>query len=374
MRRGSIRPHSGSKKRSLNTKLMMHKKVEHWGKVSSGEEVQLVTLTNSSGASVAFSNYGARVVSVKVPDNKGDISEVVLGYSSLEGYLKGVEWFGCIVGRYANRIGGSRFSLNGKTYQLQPNEGDNHLHSADVGFSHRPWKLIQGEGGNNGVVFKIVSPDGEGGYPGGVEVTVNYAWSETNVLSMQFHAITDTPTVLNLTHHSYFNLGGEDSGSIENHLLQVEAKQYLETDKHQIPTGKLIPVTGTVMDFSQLQWLKPGLESIYPDILIGNGYDHCWVVDAPQGQINKVALVKHPSNGRTMEVRSTLPGVQVYTGNGLDSLVPGRAGRMYVHRDAICIEPQLFPDAPNHHEFPSTVITPAAPFEHSIEYAFTVGK
>lgn len=348
----------------------MQKRVEHWGKVPTGEEIQLVTLTNTSGASVALSNYGARVVSIKVPDSKGHISEVVLGYSTLEGYLNGVEWFGCTVGRYANRIGGSTFTLNGKSYQLQRNEGENHLHSADVGFSHRPWEFVLG-GSDNEVVFKIVSPDGEGGYPGRVEVVVTYRWSEDNVLSILFNATTDAPTVLNLTHHSYFNLGGEESGSVANHLLQLKASRYLVTDKHQIPTGKLTATAGTVMDFSEFRLLMQGLESNHPDILIGNGYDHCWVVDAPEGKLNSVAFLKHPYNGRVMEVRTTLPGIQVYTGNGLDSLVPGRAGRFYVHRDAICLEPQLFPDAPNHEEFPSSVITPEKPFEHVIEYAFS---
>lgn len=352
----------------------MKKHVEQWGRVPSGEQIQLVTITNGSGASVALSNYGARVVSIKVPDATGDIADVVLGYSSLDGYLKGVEWFGCTVGRYANRIGGAHFTLNGKTFRLQPNEGENQLHSADVGFSHRPWELLQNADSNDGVVFKIVSPDGEGGYPGRVEVTVEYTWSEDNVLSIHFRAKTNAPTVLNLTHHSYFNLGGEGSGSIENHLLQLNANQYLETDEHQVPTGRLIPVVGTAMDFSHLRSLKPGLESNYHDVLIGNGYDNCWVVDSPIGEIHNIAQLRHLQNGRTMVVRSTLPGLQVYTGNGLHSVVPGRAGRIYVHRDAICIEPQFFPDSPNHSQFPSAVITPDKPFDHCIEYAFTVEK
>ena len=351
----------------------MEKTVEQWGVDSQGEKVFLIKITNHKGNSVTLSNYGARVVSILVPDRHGKLDDVVLGYSSLDGYIKGNEFFGSTVGRYANRIANGRFTLGGVNYTLDKNHGAHHLHGGISGFSHRTWKMIDTEESNS-VAFQIRSPKGEGGYPANVISTITYSWDDESTLNIALQAIADTETIVSLTHHSYFNLGGEGAGNIENQFLKLNSSYYLETDGALIPTGNFTPVDGSVMDFREPTCLKSGLGSKAKEVFIANGYDHCWIVDGYEGKLVEIATLTDNVSGRVMSVRSTLPGMQVYTANGLSGIVPGRAGRIYAHRDAVCIEPQLFPDSPNHANFPSAVLSPEEPFDEVIEYSFTCIK
>ena len=353
--------------------LKMEKKVESWGHDSHGEEVFLIRLTNGNGDLVVLSNYGARVVSIVVPDSLGICHDVVLGYYNLSDYIAGHEYFGSTVGRYANRIAHAKFSLEGVTYSVDKNCDANHIHGGSTGFSHRTWRLVE-TAEPNAVAFQLFSPNGEGGFPGNLSTTVIYKWSESATLSISFLVTTDVKTVLNLTHHSYFNLAGEGNGTIENQILQLNASHYLETDAALIPTGRLMPVENTHMDFRRSTSLKPGLESNAKEIVLGGGYDHCWVVDNYKGNLVEIATLMDETSGRVMKVSSTLPGMQVYTTNMLNDTIPGRAGRPYGFREAVCIEPQFFPDTPNHSDFPSCVVMPDQPFVHIIEYSFSCLK
>lgn len=348
----------------------MEKTIEQWGVDSQGEKVFLVNITNSKGHSVALSNYGARVVSIIVPDKDGTLENVVLGYDSLADYIKGNEFFGASIGRYANRIANGKFTLEGVTYTLDKNHGEHHLHGGVPGFSHRTWKMMETDEPNS-FAFRITSPRGEGGYPASVITTITYTWSDDSCLNITMQAIADAETVVSLTHHSYFNLGGEGAGNIENQTLMLKSSFFLETDDKLIPTGNFVLVDKTVMDFREPVRLKQGLDSAAKEIAIADGYDHCWIVDGYKGELIEVASLTDSVSGRVMKVRSTLPGMQVYTSNGLTGIVPGRTGQIYKHRDAVCIEPQLFPDSPNHANFPSSVLSPEEPFDEIIEYSFS---
>jgi len=348
----------------------MEKKIESWGHDSHGEEVFLIRITNGKGDLVVLSNYGARVVSIVVPDSLGICHDVVLGYYNFSDYVAGHEYFGATVGRYANRIANAKFSLDGVIYSLDKNCDGNHLHGGYSGFSHRTWQIVE-TAEPNSVSFQLQSPDGEGGFPGNLSTTVTYTWSENATLNITMSAISDAKTILNLTHHSYFNLGGEGSGTVDNQILTLNSSHYLETDDALIPTGKLRSVDNTPMDFRHPKSLKAGLESNFTAIAIGKGYDHCWVVDNYKGDLVEIATLRDVFSGRVMTVRSTLPGMQVYTSNCLDSVVPGRAGKVYGNRAAVCIEPQFFPDSPNHSHFPSCILMPGEPFLQVIEYSFS---
>lgn len=348
----------------------MAKKVEKWGTDFRLDEVFLVTLTNRGGAMVALSNYGARIVSVVVPDANGKMDNVVLGYDTLEGYLEGCEYFGATVGRFANRIANAQFTLDNHTYTLDANAGKHHLHGGKVGFSHRTWRMEEAEG-DNIAKFSIVSPAGEGGFPGELVSTVTYIWDDSNTLRIVIDAIADAKTIVNYTQHSYFNLGGEGSGVVDSHLLEVKASNYLSTDDALVPTGELVCVDGSPLDFRKAKLLSDALKSNATPIAVANGLDHCWVIDSWSSELVEVACLSHPISGRAMRVRTTFPGIQVYTSNGLDGGVPGRAGHVYGHRDAVCLEPQFFPDSPNHSNFPSCVLLPNEKFTHIIEYSFT---
>jgi len=351
----------------------MEKRVEQWGIGSQGEKVFLIKITNSKGHTAALSNYGARVVSIIVPNKDGRLEDVVLGYDSLADYIKGNEFFGSSIGRYANRIAKGRFTLNGVDYTLDKNHGEHHLHGGISGFSHRTWKMIETDEPNS-VAFQIRSPKGEGGYPANVITNITYTWDDESTLSIAMQAFADAETVVSLTHHSYFNLGGEGAGNIENQTLKLNSSFFLETDATLIPTGNFISVDNSVMDFREPSSLKRGLDSSAKEIAIAGGYDHCWIVDDYSGELIEIATLTDNASGRVMTVRSTLPGMQVYTSNGLNGIVPGRAGRIYKHRDAVCIEPQLFPDSPNHANFPSSILSPEEPFDEVIAYSFTCIK
>ncbi len=343
---------------------------EVWGMSPEGKEIIRYTLTNVSGASVVLSSLGAGIVSVNVPDKDGNIADVVLGYKTPLSYLNDGPCAGKIPGRYANRIAHGRFSLDGKEYTLPVNNGPNHLHGGPEGFQNQIWDSRENEGG---VEFMYYSADGEMGYPGDLKVVARYDWSDENELRLTMTAESDAPTVVNLTNHAYFNLDGEGSGSILDHVLRLNAAEYLPTDETLIPLGESEPVAGTPMDFVLPKPLGRDINSDFPALKYGKGYDNCWVIDgAEPGQIQTAAELYSPRSGRVLEVLTTQPGVQIYTGNWLSGCPEGKCGRSYNDYEGVAIECQHFPDSPNKGEYPSTVLRPGEVFEEAIIFAFSI--
>ncbi len=338
-----------------------------FGTMPSGEVIPLYTLDNGRGLVVRVMSLGATLTAVEFPDREGKRENVTLYLESLEDYLKGHPCFGSICGRYANRIAKGQFQLDGVTYQLATNNGPNHLHGGKVGFHQRVWdhRPVQGDGWV-GVEFSRVSPDGEENYPGTLTVSVTYRVTSDNRLEIDYLATTDKPTVVNLTNHAYWNLAGAGVGTILDHILQINADHYLPVDSTLIPLGPPAPVAGTPFDFRQP---KP----IGRDIAETNGgYDHCFVLNQTKpGELTFCARLKDPTTGRTMEIYTTQPGVQVYTANGLNGRL-GAKGRTYPKFGAVCLETQHFPDSPNHPEYPSTVLRPGETYRQLTVHYFKV--
>jgi aldose 1-epimerase len=339
--------------------------------------VDIYTLRNSSGAQARITNYGGIVQSLTMPDRAGQFADVVLGFDTLDGYLqdryvKSCPNFGAIIGRYANRIGGAKFSINGHTYQLAANNGPNSLHGGIKGFHQALWTAKSADGPTGPqLILHYFSPDGEEGFPGNLDVTAIYTLTENNELNLAFSARTDQPTVVNLTHHSYFNLAGQGNGDILNHHLHLNASHTTPVDRTLIPTGELADVTGTPFDFRTPTAI--GARINHPDKILqyGAGYDHNWVIDKPLGQFGLLARVIEPASDRVMEVWSTQPGVQFYCANFLDGSFTGKDGKVYHRRTAFCLEPQHFPDSPNQANFPSVVLRPGAEYHHTLTYKFS---
>jgi len=337
------------------------------------DRMELFTLTNSAGMKVTITNYGGKVVSILAPDKTGKFEDVVLGYDSLNQYPGGNPYFGALIGRYGNRIANARFSLGGETYQLAANNGPNALHGGPGGFHNviwraRPFKSDAGQG----LELSYESRDGEEGYPGHLRVTVMYVLSENNELIIAYDASTTKPTVVNLTHHSFFNLRGEGNGDILGHEFEIFGTHYLPVDSTLIPTGELRPVKDTPFDF--LTPYAAGARIAADDIQLkyGNGYDHCWVIaQAFSGELVQAARVTEPESGRVMEVYSTEPGLQFYSGNFLSGKDVGKGGKPYEFRSGFCLEPQHYPDAPNKPEFPSTVLKPGDHYNQRTIYRFS---
>ena len=340
---------------------------ELWGKTPDGKEILRYTIRNASGASVQLSSLGAGIVSVVVPDREDTLGDVVLGYPDALSYLADGPCAGKIPGRYANRIANGRFTLDGKEYTLPVNNGPNHLHGGPKGFQNQVWESrIKGDA----VEFMYFSEDGEAGYPGNLKVVAHYEWSEDNELKLTLTAQTDAPTVVNLTNHAYFNLGGSES--VLGHLLELNASEYLPTDSTLIPTGAVEPVAGTPMDFSEFKEIGRDIKADFPALNYGKGYDNCWLIDgALPGQLSLAATLYSPETGRRLEVYTTQPAVQVYTGNWLDGCPAGPDGRAWHDYDAVAIECQHTPDAPNQPDFPSTVLRPGETYEEAIIWAFS---
>ena len=346
-----------------------------WGKTKSGEAVELFTLTNAKGHSVAIATLGGIVVSVNVPDKAGANGDVVLGFDSLDGYLTKNPFFGALVGRYGNRIGGAQFVLDGKTYTLAKNDGVNTLHGGLRGFDKYVWKARTAPATNgSSLVLTHISPDGDEGFPGTLTSTVTYTWTNDDELKIHYHAVTDKPTVVNLTNHSYFNLAGQGNGTILDHQLQLSADKFTPVAKGLITTGELKPVEGTPFDFRQPTAIGARIDSTDPQIVLGGGYDHNLVVNGQAGTLRAVAHVTEPTSGRTLDVLSTEPGVQFYTGNFLDGSVVGKGGKAYARRAAFCLETQHYPDSPNKPAFPSTVVRPGKPYDTTTVFRFGVVK
>lgn len=334
-------------------------------------DITLFRIENTSGASVELSSLGAGITSVRVPDKFGKIDEVALGYENPADYMADGPCMGKIPGRYANRIAKGHLEVDGKKYQLSINNGPNALHGGPTGFQNRIWdaQMIP-----NGVRFTYVAKDGEENYPGTLNVTAEYTWSEDNVLTLEMKATTDAPTVVNLTNHAYFNLEGADSGSVLKHKLQIKGSCYLPTDETQIPTGELAPVKGTPMDFTLPKEIGIDINSDFQPLKIGKGYDHCWALDNwEKGKfIEGSVMLAAPSSGRVLTVSSTQPGVQIYTGNWLDGSPLNKSGMSYKDYDGVAIEMQGFPDAPNKPGFPSQELKPGDTYNETIKFAFSV--
>lgn len=349
--------------------------VGEFGKTSEGATVELVTLRNANGVEVAISTFGAAIVSIKTPDRQGNSADIVLGFDTLEGYLNNTAYLGVLVGRYANRIAHGRFTLDGTTYSLATNNAPNHLHGGVKGFDKVLWTHEPYRGEHLTARLRYRSTDGEEGYPGNLDVAVEYTLTQENELRITYLATTDKPTVINLSNHSYFNLAG--SGDILGHQMQIPADRFTPVSSSLIPTGALEPVEGTPFDFRTPTAIGARINDDHEQIRFGGGYDHNYVLNSPSvspTQLQLAARVVDPSSGRTLEVRTSEPGVQFYTGNFLDGTVTGKGGRSYGRRTGFCLETQHFPDSPNQASFPSTVLRPGQKFESTTVYAFGVQR
>jgi len=343
---------------------------ELWGKTPCGKEIFLYTIRNSRGAYVQLSNVGAGIVSIVVPDRGGVLADVVLGYPDPMSYFGDGPCAGKIPGRYANRIALGKFTLDGVEYTLPVNNGPNHLHGGPEGFQNKVWESRENEGG---VEFLYYAEDGEQGYPGALKVVARYDWSEDCELRLTITAESDAPTVLNLTNHTYFNLNGEGNGDILGHVLRMNASEYLPTDATQIPLGESAPVAGTPMDFVNGKPIGQDIKADFEPLRIGKGYDHCWVIDgAEPGQLQFCCELSAPESGRKVEIYTTQPGVQVYTGNWLSGCPAGKNGHVYEDYTGVAIECQNYPDAPNKADYPCCTLRPGEVYEQAIIFAFGV--
>ena len=326
---------------------------ESFGQSPDGEGVDLYTLTNANGLRARITNYGAILVSLEVPDRDGDLADITLGYDTLDGYIKRGSFFGATVGRYANRIGGAGFVLNGIEYKLAANNGPNHIHGGKKGFDKVVWNAEQIETADAvGVKLTYLSKDGEEGYPGNLDCTVIYTLTSNDELKISYEAETDKTTVLNLTNHSYYNLAGQGTGDILGHELMLNADSYTVVDEGLIPTGEIRSVKDSPMDFTSPMSIGSRIGQV------GKGYDHNYVLNSGGGGLALCARVHEPASGRVMEVHTTEPGVQLYTGNFLNGSITGKDGKVYNKHYAFCLETQHFPDSPNKPHFPSVVLEP----------------
>lgn len=341
-----------------------------------GQPVDRFTLTNANGMRVEILPWGATIQSIWAPDRAGSFANVALGFADLRDYIeKNVPFFGCVAGRFANRIAGGKFTLDGQTYQLPRNAGAVTLHGGNRGFDKRLWDAeAVVDLGAAGVRLTRFSPDGEEGFPGNLTAEVTYLLDDDNRLRIDYRAETDRPTIINLTNHNYWNLAGEGEGSTDSHLLQVRASRYTPLDEHQTPTGELALVQGTPLDFTSPAAFGERARMNHPQLLLGHGIDHNYVLDRDPGDASLIeaAVLADPASGRTLAVWTNEPGIQVYGGNFLDGSIVGASGRAYRQGDGIALETQHFPDAPNQPSFPSTVLRPGEVYRSTTIFALTV--
>ncbi len=345
---------------------------EAFGSVD-GVPVDLYTLTNANGIEMKATNYGGIVTSLKIPDTQGQLGDVVLGFNTVKEYVKDSPYFGAIIGRYGNRIGQAKFSLDGREYVLAKNNGENSLHGGIKGFDKVVWEAHAGTSdGGVKIAFHYVSKDGEEGFPGNLDVTVTYTLTNDNTFRIDYEATTDKPTVVNLTNHTYWNLAGEGSGDVLGHELMLNADTFTPVDNGLIPTGELMTVENTPMDFRTLTAIGKRIDAKFDQLELGNGYDHNWVLNRPATDgMAPAATVYEPKSGRLMEVFTTEPGIQFYSGNFLDGSIVGKSGKAYGFRNGFCLETQHYPDSPNKPDFPSTVLRPGATYRTTTIYKFS---
>lgn len=341
-----------------------------------GNNVECYKLTNTKGASMSVITYGAIVTSLRVPDKTGALGDVVLGFKTVDEYVKSSPYFGAIVGRYGNRIGKGTFTLDGKEYKLSLNDGLNTLHGGKKGFDKVIWSAKEVKSADAvGLALTYLSKDGEEGYPGNLTITATYWLTNKNELKIDYTATTDKATVVNVTHHSYFNLAGEGSGDILGEKLLLNADKYLPVDSGLIPTGKRAPVAGTPMDFLKPVTIGKRIAADFQQLKLGKGYDHCWVLNQKKpGQMTLAARVSDSVSGRIMEVSTTEPSIQFYSGNFLDGTLTGKSGKPYNLRNGFCLETQRYPDSPNQPSFPTTVLKPGETYKSTTVYTFKVAK
>jgi len=351
-----------------NNKTMSGITEQAWGFLPTGETISLYTLRNAKGMEANISNFGGRIVTLKAPDRAGKFEDVVLGYDSLEPYTKPNPFFGTLVGRYANRIANGEFTLDGKKYTLAKNNGPNSLHGGLQGFDKKAWTATV-----VGATLQLTcfSKDGEEGYPGNLSVTVTYALTDDNALSIDYQATTDADTVLNLTNHSYFNLAGHGNGHILDHQLTINADKFTPVNATLIPTGELRSVEGTPFDFRKPTPIGTHIDAADQQIQFGKGYDHNFVLNGTGSTPSLAARITDPQSGRTMEVLTTQPGVQLYTANHIEGDIKGKAGAIYHFRGAYCFETQHFPDSPNQPSFPTAVLKPGEKYHQTTIFRFS---
>ena len=347
-------------------------KKQEFGVLSDGTHVDLYTLFNDSGMKATITNYGGIVVSLLTPDRQGEMGDVVLGYDALEAYEKRNPFFGCIVGRFGNRIANGEFPLDGETFSLARNNGENHLHGGLIGFDKKVWqaKAKETEDGPT-LVLKYVSPDGEEGYPGTLTVKVIYTLTNDNALKIQYYATTDKKTVVNLTNHSYFNLSAGKSDTILDHTMMINADYFTPVDNTVIPTGEIRSVSNTPLDFHSPTLIGARINDDDTQLKFGGGYDHNWIVNGEAGELRVAAKVYDENSGRVMKVLTTEPAIQFYSGNMLPS-IPGKYGLIYNNRGGLCLETQHYPDSPNKPDFPSTILGPGDTYQTTTIYKFKV--
>jgi aldose 1-epimerase len=348
---------------------------EAFGTTRDGKSVDVYTLTNAHGIEVRAMTYGGIIISLRVPDKDGQFADVALGYDNLEGYLTASPHFGAIIGRYGNRIAKGRFTLDGKEYTLATNDGPNHLHGGVKGFDKVVWQAesFQTKDGV-GVVFTYTSPDGEEGYPGNLSTQVTYTLTDQNELIFDYQATTDKATPVNLTQHTYFNLAGDAKRDILGHELMLNADHFTPVDKTLIPTGEIRSVKGTPLDFTKATAVGARINDKDGQLIFGRGYDHNFVLTRKGNGLSLAARVYEPTTGRVMEVYTTEPGVQFYSGNFLDGTITGKQGHVYKQRYGFCLETQHFPDSPNKPNFPSTILRPGQTYHSRSAYKFSVEK
>ncbi|MDB5276111.1 MAG: galactose mutarotase [Ferruginibacter sp.] len=334
-----------------------------------GEEVLSFVVSNDS-VEVTFTNYGCTIMSVLAPDKNGHKKNIVSGFARPADYLNSHPYFGCVVGRFANRIAFGKFTLNNLEYQLPVNNGPNHLHGGIAGFDKKVWRVknVISDEDAAGVAFSYTSADMEEGYPGKLEVTITYSLNANNELILQYEATCDQPTIINLTNHSYFNLSGFSDATVDEHLLKINAKNYTKKNEHNVPSGEIAPVENTPLDFREYKRIGQNINELITD----KGYDHNFVLQNSTGAISLVAELQEPVSGRLLQVLTNQPGIQVYTANWWDGSITGVQGVPYLQHGAIALETQNFPDAPNHSNFPSAALSPGEVYNTTTTYRFTV--
>jgi aldose 1-epimerase len=341
-----------------------------FGRTSNGTPIERYTLTNANGLEAAIMTYGGTLTALRVPDRAGAFGDIVLGFDTLEPYLADHPFFGALVGRFCNRIAGAQFTLNGTTYPLARNDGPNHLHGGPHGFHRVIWRAGERPSGEGqSLALHYLSRDGEEGYPGNLSVDVIYTLTDQNALRIDYSATTDRDTVINLTHHAYFNLAG---GDILSHELALDGTRFLPIDETLIPIGELRSVQDTPMDFTRSTPIGERIASDDEQLRRGQGYDHTWVLDKPAGALGHAARVYAPGSGRVLDVFTTSPGIQFYSGNMLDGSHSGKGGTIYTRNSGLCLETQHFPDSPNQPQFPSTVLHPGETYRQSTIFQFSV--
>ncbi|MBB2202516.1 aldose epimerase family protein [Gluconacetobacter tumulisoli] len=350
-----------------------------FGTLPDGRPVEILTLRNVRGITVRFITYGGIITAIETPDRTGHVDDIVLGFPDLQGYTvdsaQGGLFFGAMIGRYANRIARGTFTLNGQAYHVPVTAPPNALHGGTKGFDKQLWHVdgTVSDTHSASATLSMTSPDGDQGFPGTLKVAVTYTLDDRDQLTLHYTATTDRPTVLNLTNHSYFNLGGEGSGSVENQILQINADRYTPTDPTAIPAGELAPVAGTPLDFRKPTRIGDHLRDSFPQLMFARGYDQNWVVNGPSGGAPRLAArILDPKTGRTMEVLTSQPGLQVYTSNSLTGAYAGVSHRAYRQTDAVAFEAEHYPDSPNHPTFPTTTLNPGQTFDYTTVFRFGV--